>query len=351
MRELHVQVPSDGPTARAVSSAMQVLILSRRRAGETICRSYDPFDFVNGAERFMNINQLRYFVTIVENRSFRAASDLLNVSQPALSNSIKSLEDILQVTLFDRGKNGVFPTPYGKVLYQFFKSALQSVERGNQEVEVMREGSTGHVNVGAPTGMIDLFLPKIIERVNAIQPGITFGVHYGYLDKLLQTLRHGELDFLLSPYWPDTSSANDLEIEKLTELFVSIYARSTHPLARKKNVSLDDLMGAKWIFAESEGMKSFRRALFGDISGKLNNCLMTHNYPPFMANILKELDLLTLIPDYIAAEMVDSGDLKKIRYARFRPTLSAGLIRLTGRHLTPSMQLFLDQTRKFMRAV
>lgn len=299
----------------------------------------------------MNINQLRYFVTIYEKRSFRAASEILNISQPALSNSIKSLEEYLQVTLFDRGKSGILPTPYGKVLYHFFKSALQSVERGGQEVEVMRDGSKGHVNVGAPTGMIDLFLPKIIERVNSLQPGITFGVHYGYLDRLLQSLRQGDLDFLLTPYWPVTMQSDDIEIEKLTELSVSIYARRQHPLAKRHKVSLDDLMNANWILAESEGMRSFRRELFANDSGKLKNCIITHNYPPFMINMVKSLDFLTVIPDYVVSDLVLCGDFKRIRYAPFRPTLSAGIIRLSGSHLTPSMELFLDQARKFMSKV
>jgi len=299
----------------------------------------------------MNINQLRYFVTIFESGSFRAASDILNISQPALSNSIKTLEDYLQVALFDRGKNGILPTPYGKALYHFFTSALQSVERAGEEITVMRDGLKGHINVGAPTGMIDLFLPKIIARVNAIQPAISFDIQYGYLDKLLQALRQGTLDFLLTPYWPVTKLSDDLEIEKLTELSVSIYARSHHPLAKKKNVSLDDLKNAKWIFAISEGMKNFRLELFGSAGAKLKNCTITHNYPPFMINMLKSLDLLSIIPDYAASELVASGAITRIRYARFKPTLSAGIIRLSGRHHTPSMQLFLDQVRKFMREV
>jgi LysR family cyn operon transcriptional activator len=112
----------------------------------------------------MNVNQLRYFIAIVENRSFRSASEVLNVSQPALSNSIKTLEELLQVQLFERGKHGVLPTAYGKVLYQFFKSAVQTIERGSREVESMRDGSKGHLNIGAPTGMIDLFLPRIVRR-------------------------------------------------------------------------------------------------------------------------------------------------------------------------------------------
>ena len=297
----------------------------------------------------MNINQIRYFIAIVECGSFREAAEVLSLSQPALSNSIKTLEESVQVQLFERRKHGVVPTPYGKVLYEFFKVAVESVQRGYQEIELMREGSRGHINIGAPTGMIDLFLPQIIEQVSSKQSGITFSVRYGYLDYLLQSLRHGELDFLLTPYWPETLLSEDLEIEKLTDIFVSIYARASHPLTRKKEVTLEDLMAADWIFAQSEGMQSLREDLFGSENIRAVNCIITNDHPPFMIKILQRLDLLSLIPEYTVDELTKRGLLKKIEYPPFRPALSAGLIRLTGRHITPSMELFVETTREFLK--
>lgn len=299
----------------------------------------------------MKINQLRYFIAIVECGSFREAADVLAISQPALSNSIKTLEESLQIQLFERRPTGVLPTPYGKVLYDFFKSAMESVQRGYEEVDLMRQGSRGHVNVGAPTGMIDLFLPKIIEQLLSQHPGITFGVHYGYLDDLLQSLRHGELDFLLTPYWPDTELADDLEIEKLIDVFVSIYARSSHPLAQMKSVTLDDLITADWILTKTEGMQSLRKELFGTRRMRKMNCVITNDHAPFMINILQRLDLLTIIPDYVVSELTTQGTLKKIDYPPFRPSLSTGIIHLSGRHITPSMQFFVDTAREYMRGV
>jgi DNA-binding transcriptional LysR family regulator len=253
--------------------------------------------------------------------------------------------------LLERGKQGVLPTAYGKVLYDYFKSALESVQRGRQEVEFMRDGSKGHVNIGAPTGMIDLFLPNIIEQMVSKARGITFDIRYGYLDNLLQALRHGEVDFLLTPYWQETLLADDLEIEKMTDINVSIYARGSHPLAQKKNVTLNDLTEADWILAESEGMQAFRQDLFGTAHARHLNCIVTHNHPPFMINMLEKLDLLSIMPDYTVEHLTTHGSLKKVEYPSFRPSLSAGLIQLTGRHITPSMLLFADTTREYMRSV
>ena len=248
----------------------------------------------------------------------------------------------------ERRKDGVIPTAYGKVLYNFFKSALASVQRGHQEVELMRDGSKGRVNIGAPTGMIDLFLPNIIEQMVSKSREITFDIRYDCLDNLLQDLRHGEVDFLLTPYWQGTLLKEGLEIEKLTGINFSIYARSSHPLTQKNNVTLEDLMGADWILAESEGMQALRQELFGTAQAHHINCVVTHNHPPFMINLLEKLDLLSIMPDYTVEQLTTHGSLKKIEYPPFRPSLPAGLIHLTGRHITPSMQLFADTTREYM---
>ncbi len=297
----------------------------------------------------MKINQLRYFIAIVECGSFREAAEVLALTQPALSNSIRTLEESLQVQLFERRPTGVSPTAYGEVLYDFYKSALESVQRGYQEVDLMRQGSRGHVNVGAPTGIIDLFLPGIIEQVLSERAGITFDVRYGYLDDLLQHLRHGELDFLLTPYWPETEMAEDLEIEKLTDVFVSIYARSSHPLSKKKKVTMSDLMESEWILTKSEGIQSLRKALFGTKRMRKMNCTITNDHAPFMINMLQRLDLLTIIPDYAVQELTTKGSLKKVNYPRFRPSLSTGIIHLRDRHITPSMRLFVNTAREFMK--
>lgn len=299
----------------------------------------------------MNINQLRYFIAIVETGRFREAAEKLCISQPALSNSIRTLEDFLQVDLLDRRRHGVTPTPYGTVLYDFFKSAVESVERGIREVDLMKDGSRGHVNVGAPAGMIDLFAPQIIEDLISQRPGTTFKVSYGYLDELLRQLRHGELDFLLSIYWPETELHDDLNISKLADISLSIYARAEHPLASKEVVTKEELMDADWIFPQSEGMQSLRKNLFGAKEMWDVKCAITSDHPPFMINILQRLDLLTILPDYMARSIAPEQALKKIQFPEFDPELYAGIMRLNDRHMTPSMRLFSKTARGYIETI
>lgn len=294
----------------------------------------------------MYTKQIKYFLTLAEVQSFRRAAEILSISQPALSNSIKNLEGEYQVELFDRGPGGVRLTEFGKALYGFLRNASDSIERGRREIELIRRGSRGHLAVGAPTGLIDQLLPEVIGRLSTQSKGFSFNVRYGYLDALLLGVRGWQLDVLLTTFWPDAKLAQDLVVEPFADLGLSIYCRAAHPLARKGEVALSDLSKAQWILPETGGMRSFVQDIFGAGHFSVLNRPVTHDYPPFMIQMLQRMDLLSLIPDYVVADEVRAGTLKRIDYAAFRPTLHAGVIYLRDRHMTPALQSFIRIARE-----
>jgi LysR family pca operon transcriptional activator len=294
----------------------------------------------------MKINQLRYFAAIVDHGSLRKASEALSISQPALSQSMKKLEELFQCPLFERSATGIVPTAYGKVVYGFFNSAAESIGRAQIELDLLKKGSKGHLAIGAPTGLIDLVLPEIIEGLAADERGYTFNVTYGYFDELLAHLRSGRVDYLLALYWPDDALADDLVIEKLADIRLSIYGRAQHPLVRKRTVTREDLSKARWILPESKGMRSFLTGLFGsDYQGSIERPIV-HDYPPFMIGMLERLDLLSLIPDYTVSHNVEQGKLKRIVYPEFKGVMPAGLIHRKGRFQTPAMAKLCAITRE-----
>jgi DNA-binding transcriptional LysR family regulator len=290
--------------------------------------------------------QIKYFLTLAEVQSFRRAAELLSISQPALSNSIKNLEGEYQAELFERGPGGVRLTEFGRALYGFLRNASDSIERGRREVELIKKGSRGHLSIGAPTGLIDQLLPEVIARMSAASKGFSFGVRYGYLDALLLGVRGWQLDVLLTTYWPEAKLASDLIVEPFADLTLSIYCRASHPLVRKGEVTLADLSKAQWILPETGGMRSFVQDIFGAGHLSVVNRPITHDYPPFMIQMLKRMDLLSLIPDYVVADEVKSGALHKLQYAAFRPTLHAGVIYLRDRHMTPALQAFIRTAKE-----
>jgi len=119
---------------------------------------------------------------VVKRGSLRRASEDLNISQPALSNSLKNLEELLGVLLLERSPQGVFPTAFGDALNQCALSALASMDRGKLEIDLLKRGSKGHIRVGAPGGMIEQIVPEIIADINGQKRDYGFSVASGYLN-------------------------------------------------------------------------------------------------------------------------------------------------------------------------
>lgn len=293
----------------------------------------------------MTLNHLRYFLAVAEYASFRKAAEAVNISQPALSQAIRKLEEQFGAPLLERGPTGVRPTAFGAVLASFFRKSLDAIDRAGDELAAMRRGAAGQLTIGAPTGMIELFLPDIIEPMFREQSGIHFKIRHGYLDVLLAELCAGRIDFLVTPYWPERQLPPETTTERLMELGISLYTRTSHPLAAKAEATLDDLTRARWILPDSEGMRSFLRDIFGDAYASIVDWPIRHDYSPFMLRMLSRLDLLTIIPDYTAQHLVATGTLTRINYPRFRRSISAGLIYRQDAVRTPAMEWFLRLAR------
>ncbi len=294
----------------------------------------------------MYTKQIRYFLKLAETGNFRRAADMLSISQPALSNSIKSLEAEYSVELFERGPHGASLTEAGRTLHGFLRNAVDSIDRGQREVDLLRKGSQGHLSIGAPTGLINLILPDIIASMTAKTRGFSFDVKYGYLSELLDGLRGWQLDVLLTTYWPGANLSPDLVVERLAELAISIYCRASHPLARKRNVTAEDLAKAQWILPDSQGMRTFLQEIFGvEHIGTLQRPIV-HEYPPFMIAMLLRMDLLSLVPDYTVTEQVRSGVLKRVEYTPFAGKLYAGIVYQRDRHMTPALRTFIRTAKE-----
>lgn len=293
----------------------------------------------------MNLTHLRYFAAVTKRGSFRRAAEDLHISQPALSNSVKKLEGLLGVQLLERSPQGVFPTAFGEALNHFALSALDAVRRGELEIELLKHGSKGHIRVGAPGGIIEQVIPPIIADVTKSEPNYGFSVTFGYLDDLLEQLTDGRIDFLVTTYWPQANLTENLVIEPLVDLSLSIYARAKHPLANEANVTLQQLEQAEWTVPESPGTRSFVRSIFGENHLGILRQPVFSNHVPFIHAMMETKDLLSIIPDYVVRDFVLDGRFVKIDYPSITTEFSAGIIYLQGRTRTPAMTAFLESAR------
>lgn len=186
------------------------------------------------------LRQLEYFAALADLRHFGRAAQAVHVSQPTLSQQIRTLEQQLGVRLVERFKSGVELTPVGRVLAERARRVL--VEVRDLEGMAARAGDrlTGTLRFGVAPTLGPYLMPRIIAGLHAEKPDLRLHIREGIPDEQVQQLARGELDILLGPFPID---GLNLTVEPLFREPLHIVAPPDHPLAAKRPLKLADLSG------------------------------------------------------------------------------------------------------------
>jgi LysR family transcriptional regulator of gallate degradation len=205
-----------------------------------------------------NERRLVMFVKLAESHHMPTVAKSLGISQPAVSSAINDLESSLGIALFKRTSKGMVATDEGELLVFRAKRALAELRHVYADLAALRGTTEGRVLVGAlPLGRT-FILPRAISRVLADHPRLRFSTVEGPFDTLATSLRAGDIDFIFGALRP-ADYARDLAGEPLMNDKMSVVVRRGHPLTALPNITMDQLMGSKWVLS---GQGTPARALF-----------------------------------------------------------------------------------------
>lgn len=142
----------------------------------------------------MEIYQLRTFVTVVREGSITRASELLFLSQPAVSAHIKAMEDELGLVLFERTSRGMSPTGHGIKLLAKAEQMLALHREFLDEARRIKGGVSGKIRVGSNRSTSALVMGKLLTRLAETAPDLEVALEYGSSAEILRSLRSGALD-------------------------------------------------------------------------------------------------------------------------------------------------------------
>ena len=166
----------------------------------------------------MNIDLELYkvFYVVAKNKHMTRASEELHISQPAISQSIKKLEDHLGGTLFLRSNKGMELTEEGKMFYEYVKGALELIGNAENEFTSFKDLSKGEIKVGCSTTLTKLILIDALENFHKDYPNININIVNGLTSNLINDLKLGKLDFVI--FNESNVKENNLYLEKIKEL-------------------------------------------------------------------------------------------------------------------------------------
>lgn len=154
-----------------------------------------------------DFNKYKTFYAVAETKSFSKASELLLISQPAISYAIKELEDNLNTKLFIRERKGVILTDDGEKLMHYLQQAFRNIVQAERLI-TEKEDVMGVVRIGIYTHISKLMLPKIIKEFSELHPNVKFSIFQASNSDMTEMLRRRDLDFVVMQYPVFLSTSN-----------------------------------------------------------------------------------------------------------------------------------------------
>lgn len=187
----------------------------------------------------INLEQYKIFYVVAKNESITRAANELMISQPAVSMSIKSLEDQLNTALFTRKRDGVSLTEAGEIIFEKIKGAIELIDSAEDDLKFLTNMESGTINIGASNSIVHEYLMGHLEEFHTMYPNINVRIFSDKINILIEKAKLGLIDIIFS-FMPIEYPKN-FETMKILELHDCFAASSKYNYLKDKKISLKDL--------------------------------------------------------------------------------------------------------------
>lgn len=186
----------------------------------------------------ITLRHLEAFLAVARTRSFSLGAKQVHLSQPALSATVRKLEDAIGARLFDRDTRNIALTPVGVEVLGFADRLLKDFESAFAGVRALVEGKRGRLAIAASPSLAAGFLPKVLAAYQRRHPGIELQVHDALSDVSIEMVRSGTVDLALVP---EKYADRELSHQELFRDRLVLLCPPDHPLAKLRTVTWRDL--------------------------------------------------------------------------------------------------------------
>ncbi|KHD89459.1 MAG: LysR family transcriptional regulator [Bdellovibrio sp. ArHS] len=165
-----------------------------------------------------NLYQLTTFVTVISEGSMTAAADKLYLTQPAVSQQIRNLEEDLGVELLVRGVRQIKATPQGEVLYEYAKKIINLTQQAEIAIKSIGAHMKGQLRIGTLNSLGLHLMSPIVGRLMRHNPDLMLKVDYDRGEELIKSYKKGQYDILILP---DVKTEFNAELENSEQKFVA----------------------------------------------------------------------------------------------------------------------------------
>jgi len=195
----------------------------------------------------MEDHKLRVFCAVAETKSFSKASELIHLTQPAVSLQIQAMEELYETRLFDRSGNSINLTPAGEILYKRAKEILALYAEAQQNISEITGSIKGSLSIGASSTIGNYLLPHIIAAFKKKVPQVNISLVVSNTKIITERLNAGEIDIALVE---GDVSKQRFSVETLLSDELVVIMSPAHPWAERRSLSAIELTKEPLILRE-----------------------------------------------------------------------------------------------------
>ena len=264
----------------------------------------------------IDLNLYLLFHTVAKLGSITKAAEELYVSQPAITQNIKTLEHQLGATLFIRTKKGVTLTEEAKVLYNYIDEGITYIKNGEAKFQELMNLQDGTLKIGASTTVTQHVLLPYLEKFTTLYPNINVSITNHLTSDLIKLLRNGTVDLLILNL--PTTEHGDLEIIPFMEVHDILAVGEKLKSLSLKEQQLKDLQKKDFIFQKSPS--NTREFLNNFLTKEKIEIIPKYDVVSF--NLVKDMTTIGLGIGYLTKEFIDSEiQSKKLFPLNINPTI------------------------------
>ena len=288
-----------------------------------------------------NMELYRVFYTVAQTGSFSKAAERLFITQPAVSHSIKQLEERLGGPLFVRNPRGVKLTAEGEVLYKFVSQAHHFLENGEKKVAEMRRLSAGEVRIGAGDTLCRFYLLPHLETFHRKYPHVKIQVTNRTTRETIALLQDGRIDFGIVNLPVDDEGLSVRESAELHDCFV-VGRTNAPPEIAESPLSWEQLAQLPLLMLEEgSSIRSYVDRFAQRQGVRLQPEIELGSIELLVQFARIGLGAACVIKEFVEKELAE-GSLLELPLAVPLPPRKVGLVTLPGVPLSAAAHRFLE---------
>ena len=291
-----------------------------------------------------NLEAYKVFYYVAKCGSVTKAAGELSISQPAVSQAVKQLENTLDVSLFHRAAKGVRLTGEGELLYSYVAKGYEQIELGVKKVHQMQNMELGEVRIGASDMTLQFYLLPYLETFHERYPNIKVMVSNAPTPETIESLYEGKIDFgVVSTPFDARPEVESFEVKKIRNTFV---AGNKFWTLKGKRMEYGELEQLPCIFLEKD--TSTRK--FMDCFLEQRGIILEPEFELATSDMIVQFAIRNMgigcVMEEFAKGKIESGELFELAFREMMPEREICVVTDKKVPISPAGERFLEVLRE-----